>query len=74
MVTTETRFAQAWADNALPEIRTLGDQALNDWIVANREKIALCARHAPESIKRVRLALAERDREIRAESIRMGIG
>lgn len=73
-MTAATRFAQAWADNALSEIRTLGDEELNLWIVANRVKIADCARHAPDAIKRVRAALDERDREIRAETVRQGIG
>jgi hypothetical protein len=73
-MTAATRFAQAWADSALSEIRVLGDEELNLWIVTNRVKIADCARNAPEAVKRVRVALAERDRELRAETVRQGIG
>jgi hypothetical protein len=73
-MTAATRFAQAWAESALSEIRALGDEELNLWIVTNRVKIADCARNAPDAVKRVRLALADRDREIRAEQIRQGVG
>lgn len=74
MTADATKLAQAWADNALVEIPTLSDQGITDFIVHKREQIAHCARHAPDAIAKVRAALNERDREIRNEKIRQGVG
>lgn len=70
-----TRFAQAWADNAIPQIKVLktGD-AIAQWIIDNRYQNADCARYAPASIARVRAALNERERELRVAVIRDGVG
>lgn len=75
MTPDATRFAQAWADNAIPQIKALktGD-AIAQWIVDNRYQNADCARYAPASIVRVRAALDERERELQAETIRQGVG
>lgn len=73
-MTDARRYAETWAENAIPDIAKLGDQALNDWIVANREKLADCVRFAPASHAAVKAALTERHKEIEREKIRQGIG
>lgn len=74
MTTDATKLAQAWADKVLTEIPKLSDQGVTDFIVDRREQIAFCARHAPDSIAKVRAALRVRDREIRDERTRQGVG
>lgn len=73
-MTDATRFAQAWAENVLPEIARLGDQALNDWIVENRNQLGECLRNAPGSWATVKAALEARHLELRNATIRQGIG
>jgi hypothetical protein len=75
MTADATRFAQAWADNAIPQIKALpsGD-AIAQWILDNRYQNADCARHAPAAIVRVRAALDARELELKAAAIRDGVG
>lgn len=73
-MTTQRAFAEAWAATAVGEIATISDAAYAGWIVKNRLKLGECIKHAPEAHERVKAALAERDRELRAATIRQGIG
>lgn len=74
-MTDASRFAQAWADNALPQIAKLGDEALNDWIVEHRVKLGECLRDAPGSWATVKAALTARHVQLqRAAMVRDGIG
>lgn len=74
MTVNAAKLSQAWAESVMPAIAQLGDQALNDWIVENRFKLADCARYAPGWKAKIDAALRERDRDIRNAKIRDGIG
>lgn len=50
MTTYETRLAQAWADNALIEIRVVPD--ICTWIVRNAEKLGHCEHNALSAWRR----------------------
>lgn len=74
MTADATKLSQAWAESVMPAIAQLGDQALNDWILENRFRLADCARHAPGWKAKIDAALRARDLELRAQAIRQGIG
>lgn len=62
MTTYETRLAQAWADNALIEIRVVPD--ICTWIVRNAEKLGHCEHNALSAWEKIRAALAARDKDL----------
>lgn len=73
-MTTPAKFWAGWADHAIVEIATLADEEIADWIVANRWRLHDCERFAPLARRKVQQAIDARDAEVRAETIRQGIG
>lgn len=69
----DPRFLAAWADNALAEVRAVKSiPALDDFIVANHQRLGNCEQYANSAWTRLRDAMHARDGELRA--LRQGVG